>query len=196
MGPYDRTTYGGKPVDWLTRAALEDVSTELYGAPDQLTILQGSYNAGGVAASAGTHDGGGAVDLAPYDADRKVLVLREHGFAAWHRAELWKDGVRVWGEHIHAELIGDRMASAGAKAQWAEYLKGENGLANHGPDDGPRDFVNNRYHWQRGAQRITRAAALMQRAQLLLSTGIRGYAVGKSRKALRDAASQLPKGSK
>lgn len=186
--PYDRTTYGGKTVDWLTRAALEDVSTELYGKPDALTILQGSYNAGGVAASAGTHDGGGAVDLAPYDADRKVATLRKYGFAAWHR--LPSQG--PWGEHIHAELIGDRLASAGAKTQWAEYLRGENGLANHGPDDGPRDYVNNRYHWKRGARRITRASALLERARLLLSSGIRGYKVGPTRKAIRDAKKQLP----
>ncbi|NUR79085.1 MAG: hypothetical protein HOQ21_01370 [Dermatophilaceae bacterium] len=186
MGPYDRTTYGGKTVDALTRAALDDTAERL-GYP--LTILQGSFNAGGVAASAGTHDGGGAVDLAPYDWERKVLELRRTGFAAWHRPAI----PGLWGEHIHAVLIGDRLLSAGAKAQVADYLAGRNGLANHGPDDGPRDFVNNRYHWQRGAHRITRAAALMERARLLLGTGIRGYKVGKSRKALRDAASQLPK---
>lgn len=184
--PYDRTTYDGKTVDWLTRAALEATAKRL---GYDLTILQGSYNAGGVPASAGTHDGGGAVDLAPADADRKVLELRRTGFAAWHRAAI----PGLWGEHIHAVLIGDAKASPGAKAQVAEYLAGYDGLAGNGRDTGPRQFVDHRFHWQTGTKRITRAAALIEKAQNVLSTGIRGYKVRESRKALREAAQKLPK---
>ena len=184
--PYDRTTYDGHTVDWLTRAALEDTAKRL---GYDLTVLQGSFNAGGVSASAGTHDGGGAVDLAPWDWQNKVRELRRTGFAAWHRPAI----AGLWGEHIHCILMGDRLLSAGAKTQVAEYLRGENGLANHAADDGPRDFVSHRYQWRTGAKRIGRAAALLERARLQLSTGIRGYAVAKSRAALRDAASQMPK---
>ena len=184
--PTDRTTHDGKPVDWLTHAALLDVEARL---GYELTIVQGSFNAGGVAASAGTHDGGGAVDLSAWDHENKVREMRRAGFACWYRPTI----PGLWNEHCHAILIGDRLLSAGAKMQVAEYLRGENGLANHAPDDGPRDFVNNRYHWQRGARRISRAATLLERARLLLSTGIRGYRVGNTRKALRDATSKLPK---
>ena len=187
--PYDRTTYDGNTVDWLTRAALEDTAKRL---GYDLTVLQGSFNAGGVSASAGTHDGGGAVDLAPWDWQNKVRELRRTGFAAWHRPAI----AGLWGEHIHCILMGDRLLSSGAKTQVAEYLRGENGLANHAADDGPRDFVNNRYKWRKGSQRISRASALVERARLLLSTGIRGYAVADSRKALRDAASKMPKADK
>jgi len=187
MKPYDLTTYDGKTVDWLTRAALEETAARL---GYDLTIFQGSYNAGSeaVKASAGTHDGGGAVDLAPWDWENKVRELRRTGFAAWHREAI----PGVWGEHIHAELVGNRLASPSAKAQWAEYLRGENGLANHGPDTGPRDFVNNRFHWRKGTHRISRARTLLQQALLALSTGIRGYQVSKSRQALREATKNLP----
>lgn len=184
--PYDRTTYDGKTVDWLTRAALEDTAKRL---GYDLTVTQGSYNAGGVAASAGTHDGGGAVDLAPYDRVNKVRELRRAGFAAWFRPAI----PGLWGEHIHAILMGNAKLSAGAQAQVLDYLDGLNGLADDGPDTGPRDFVDNRYQWQQGAKRIARAEALIEKARLILATGIRGYSVRESRQALRDAAQKLPK---
>lgn len=184
--PYALTTYDGKKVDWLTRAALEEASARL---GYDLTILQGSYNAGGVKASAGTHDGGGAVDLSPWHWQEKVRELRRTGFAAWHRPAI----PGVWGEHIHAVLIGNARLSAGAASQVRDYLAGRNGLANHGADDGPREFVNRRFRWQKGSGRINRARRLTERAALLLSTGIRGYSVGKSRRALRQASRSLPK---
>jgi len=99
-----------------------------------LDIMQGSYNST-VGASAGTHDGGGAVDVAATSNPAKVvLALRKVGFAAWHR--LPSQG--PWPEHIHAIAIGDGELSSGAKLQVQEYYAGQNGLANHGPDDGPR----------------------------------------------------------
>jgi len=188
--PYDRTTYGGHTVDWLTRAALEATALRL---GYDLTVLQGSYNTGGVSASAGTHDGGGAVDLAPADWQNKVREMRRTGFAAWHRPELWVNGKKVWGEHIHCVLIGNRKLSPAAQVQVAEYLRGEDGLADHRPDDGPRDFVNNRFRWRTGAKRISHAAALIEKARATLSTGIRGYQTRDARTALREAAQKLPK---
>lgn len=104
-----------------------------------LTIVQGSYNRGGVAASAGTHDGGGAVDfsvrgLSQHQIADALITLRRVGFAAWHR--LPSQG--PWGEHIHAIAIGDPELSSGAHNQVAQYAGGLNGLANHREDDGPR----------------------------------------------------------
>jgi hypothetical protein len=54
----------------------------------EFPLMQGSYNKGGVTASAGTHDGGGALDVRAARltaAQRKtvVLTLRQVGFAAW-----------------------------------------------------------------------------------------------------------------
>lgn len=125
--PYAKTTYDGKVVDQLTKAALYEVAHRL---GYDLTILQGSYNAGGVSASAGTHDGGGVVDLAPYDWQQKVHTLRAVGFAAWHRPAL----PGVWGEHIHAVLIGNEKLSPAAREQVQQYYNHQDGLAGHGPD--------------------------------------------------------------
>lgn len=99
-----------------------------------LHVIQGSYNAGGVGASAGTHDGGGAVDVNPDSFVETVRALREVGFAAWHRTP----AQGPWVEHIHGIAIGDPELSSGAETQVHEYYIGQNGLANHWADDAPR----------------------------------------------------------
>lgn len=123
---YDRVWFHGKLVDKYTRQALEACEREL---GYELTIVQGSYH-GGVSASAGTHDGGGTIDLAPYDWARKVKVLRKHGFAAWYRPAI----PGLWGPHIHAVQIGNSQASPSAKRQTTDYRNKRNGLANHAYD--------------------------------------------------------------
>jgi hypothetical protein len=142
---YDKTTHDGKTVDWHTKAALLLAEDRL---GYELTITQGSYNADKVAASAGTHAGGGVVDLAPADAANKVLVLRRIGFAAWHRTPDQGD----WPEHIHAVLIGNDKLSDAAQAQVSAYLNNKNGLANNGHDDGPAGLTTRRFHFDRVAQ--------------------------------------------
>lgn len=135
----------GRVVDRYTAAALLVAERRL---GYELTITQGSYNDGGVAASGGTHDGGGVVDLAAYDYRKKVLVLRYLGFAAWYRPELWKNGKRVWPAHIHAVQIGNRRLSPEAQRQVAAYKAGRDGLAANGPDNGPRVGIEVfRYRW-------------------------------------------------
>lgn len=66
-----------------------------------MTISQGR---GGADASAGTHTGGGAIDIrvvdAPSQTSARVAALRKVGFAAWYRN--W-DG----NQHIHAIAVGD-----------------------------------------------------------------------------------------
>ena len=128
---YERITFRGRTVDRYTAQALQAVEKDL---GYELTITQGSYNAGKVSASAGTHDGGGVVDLAPWDWQHKVPALRKRGFAAWRRLPI----AGLWPEHIHAVQAGnDRLAPAAAR-QVDAYKAGRNGLANNGPDDGPR----------------------------------------------------------
>lgn len=106
-------------------------------------LTQGSYNRGGVAASAGTHDGGGAVDfrvrnLSVSEKAALVVATRKVGFASWHR--LTSEG--NWVEHCHAIAIGDPDLSAGARAQVAAYKAGKNGLANKHSDNATRAYVN------------------------------------------------------
>jgi hypothetical protein len=128
---YDRVNFRGYTLDQMTRQAIIDVEHKL-GVT--LTLFQGSYNAGKVSASAGTHDGGGAVDVkasAPgKSADQIVRAMRSVGFAAWHR--LPSQG--PWGEHIHAILIGNGRLSSSAENQVRAYRNGRDGLAANRPD--------------------------------------------------------------
>lgn len=122
---YEVITWRGYRFDKMTVAAIQDVEDRLGFA---LHVEQGSYNAGGVSASAGTHDGGGAVDVAPTAHPATVVkAMRSVGFAAWHR--LPSQG--PWGEHIHAVLIGNAKLSPAAARQVDAYERGDNGLASN-----------------------------------------------------------------
>lgn len=120
---YRRVTFGGKTVNKRTEAMLKTA-----GYTGSLT--QGSYNTG-VSASAGTHDGGGVVDI-PSTSTDLLKKLRQAGFAAWIRTS--KEG---FSPHTHAVAIGDKEMSRTAKDQVVDYFAGRNGLANNGPDTAP-----------------------------------------------------------
>lgn len=105
-------------------------------------ITQGSYNKGGVSASAGTHDAGGAVDIStkwnynyvPMTAKRRNIMLRalkDAGFAAWYRTV--EQGFTS--NHVHAIAIGCKDLPSLAKAQVTDYDNHKNGLRSHASDD-------------------------------------------------------------
>lgn len=121
---------GRTNVDALTIAALEQA--EEY-AGHEFAITQGSYQSS-VSASAGTHDRGGALDLAWTGDPDDVRALRRAGFAAWHRSP----AQGPWGHHIHAVVVDHPDLAPSAARQVVAYRNGRNGLANNGPDDGPR----------------------------------------------------------
>ena len=111
---------------------------------------QGSASGGSVSASAGTHDGGGAIDLAGQDAgqtqaDREVVEAagRQVGFAMFIRTPDQSD----WPWHLHGIAVqpggqwDQGCLSAGAHGQVVDYYEGRNGLASGAADDGPRDWV-------------------------------------------------------
>ena len=132
-GPFELTTFGDgtpKRVDWKTRAALEEAERRL---GYRLTVVQGSYHQG-VSASAGTHDGGGVVDLLAWDWQHKVRVLRSIGFAAWYRPPVRG----LWGAHIHAVLIDHGKLAPVAARQVAAYRAGRDGLKSNLVDRFPR----------------------------------------------------------
>lgn len=136
--PEARVVWRGKQLNQRT-VAMVQAAEKL--AKQQFTIMQGSYNSGGVTASAGTHDGGGAIDVAAAQltaAHRKavVLALRQVGFAAWLRTP----SQGRWPYHVHAIAVGDKDLSRGAANQVAEYRRCRNGLANRGKDDGPPGY--------------------------------------------------------
>ncbi|ONI80855.1 peptidoglycan-binding protein [Saccharothrix sp. ALI-22-I] len=130
-----KVTYHGKLMNTRTKAMLVEAE-RLLGM--SLGVTQGSYNPGGVAGSAGTHDGGGALDISvsgmtTTTRTNVARVMRQVGFAAWVRTPAQGD----WGYHIHAIALADPDLSSGARNQAGDYYLGYNGLANRGADDGP-----------------------------------------------------------
>jgi peptidoglycan hydrolase-like protein with peptidoglycan-binding domain len=131
-----RLTDHGATLNARTKAMLAKAEARLGRT---LTVTQGSYNPGGDPNSAGTHDGGGVLDISvrnlPAATQTKVVRgLREVGFAAWRRTPSQGD----WPFHIHAVAISDTDLSAQAQHQVGDYYLGMNGLANRAPDDGPK----------------------------------------------------------
>lgn len=136
---YARVGYGGRTVNKRTA---EMLALAARWAGVTITLTQGSYNAGGVSASAGTHDGGGAVDInvnnwSSSTRSKVVQALRKAGFAAWLRTP--DEGFAY---HIHGIAIGDREASSGAKGQVQSYFNGRNGLANNRASTGETHWPN------------------------------------------------------
>lgn len=135
-----RVQWRGVTVDDRTAKMLDELA-RLSGSI-LIHPTQGSYSTGG-GASAGTHAGGGAVDLmhpswSTKDYDKVVRLARKIGFAAWHRTPQQSN----WPRHVHMIAVGCKDLSDGARAQVVAYKAGRNGLANGGPDDGPRDYVD------------------------------------------------------
>ncbi len=137
---YTRIQVDGWTLNQRTLAMLAHAQG-LYGGELEITghaITQGSYH-DSVAASFGTHSGGGAVDLSVLRRDTYTVLwddiepllraLRAAGFAAWLReyGELHTDSPI----HIHAIAIGDRELSPAAQEQLtgeAGYFRGFSGL--------------------------------------------------------------------
>jgi peptidoglycan hydrolase-like protein with peptidoglycan-binding domain len=147
IGPGARVSTGGVVINTRTQGMLAEAE-RLLGRT--LVLDQGSYNPGGDPTSAGTHDGGGVVDIsvAGMSAATRTSVaraLRRVGFAAWVRSPDQGD----WPWHIHAAAISDTDLSSQAQHQTGDYYLGLNGLANHGPDDGPRVPIRTWEEYQR-----------------------------------------------
>lgn len=133
IGVGSKTTVDGKTVNTRTADMIKAAEKK---AGVNFTITQGSYNPGGVGASAGTHDGGGSVDISVSNISNKtaaVKALREVGFAAWARTTA--QGFDA--PHIHAVAVNDTDLAPGAAKQVGDYFVGKNGLASGAKDDGP-----------------------------------------------------------
>lgn len=132
------TSWRGVPLDPRSIAMMDEVARLCPEA--QITPTQGSPS--GAAASAGTHSGQGAIDIAcsgiPRSiTDQIVLNMRKVGWAAWFRTPDQGN----WPYHIHGVACAEPDLSPAAKDQEQSYYAGRNGLANNGPDDGPRQYV-------------------------------------------------------
>lgn len=132
---YERVWLNGHELNARTLSMLQTAG-ELYGGPGNLlSLTQGSYR-DVLAASFGTHAGGGAVDISirhPQEgtflyeeAEAMVQALRAAGFAAWYR-EAGALGPGS-GAHLHAIAIGDSELSPAAQEQVRSYFAGMDGL--------------------------------------------------------------------
>ena len=121
----DKVTFRTKLMDNQTMYGLMSAEAIL---GYELTVTQGCYSTA-VGASAGTHAGGGVVDLAPFDQANKVRVLRDLGWAIWHRPAI----AGLWPEHIHGVMIGHPTLSPEAAAQVGDYRAGGDGLKRRNP---------------------------------------------------------------
>ncbi|GAB3663304.1 peptidoglycan-binding protein [Actinocorallia lasiicapitis] len=147
IGPGPRVTSGGVVLNTRTKAMLAEAK-RLAGRG--FKIDQGSYNPGGDPTSAGTHDGGGVVDLSARGmsaATRTSIVraLRKVGFAAWLRSPAQGD----WPWHVHAVAISDTTLSTQAQHQAGDYYLGRDGLSGRGKDDGPKVPIRTWEEYQR-----------------------------------------------
>ena len=147
LGKYKIVTWRGVRLDKFSVRSLKWAQEN---AGFTFNPSQGSHNAGGVAASGGTHDGGGAVDISTRGLTavqkRKLLkALKRAGWGAWLRTT----DQGPWGEHIHAVQFANRKVSSGARAQLQSYDRGRNGLRDDGPDPTPwRSTVKRRFGFQ------------------------------------------------
>ncbi|MEU8119194.1 peptidoglycan-binding protein [Spirillospora sp. NPDC049024] len=147
IGPGARVSTGGVVINTRTQSMLAEAK-RLAGR--NLALDQGSYNPGGDPTSAGTHDGGGVVDISVKgmsSATRTSVAraLRQVGFAAWVRSPAQGD----WPWHIHAVAINDTDLSTQAQHQIGDYYLGLNGLSGRGPDDGPKVTIRTWEEYQR-----------------------------------------------
>lgn len=130
--PGQRGQWRGVTLDPRTRDMVTEADHRMPTIPMHPT--QGSYS-NAVAASAGTHGGGGAIDfscrgLTAGQVAALIVGLESVGFAPWHR--LPSQG--PWGEHVHAIAIGCEDLAPAAVHQVEDYLAGRNGLASHSKD--------------------------------------------------------------
>lgn len=147
LNPYGRVKFRGVTLNRRTRAMIRSAERK---AGFRFPLAQGSYNGGGVAASAGTHDGGGAVDVgaATLNQHQKAVVLKCMklvGFAAWYRPNV----PGLWGPHIHAEAFGDREMSVGGKQQLVAFDARKDGLVGNRVDNSFRPRRKRKWSWRK-----------------------------------------------
>lgn len=134
---------GRENVDALTIAWIEHAEAIVHARWPNIAhlfvVTQGGYQGtGGDPDSAGTHAEGGGTDFEWCGHLNCLLALRLAGGFVWWRRRLVKNGLLVWPDHIHGAPIGHPLMAPALARQEISYLNRRNGLADNGPDDGPR----------------------------------------------------------
>jgi hypothetical protein len=139
-GAYTRIRMEGVTLNARSWAYVKQVRViyGIIGGTGEVRIAQGSYNKG-VTQSAGTHDGGGAIDFTltkgtSTNYAKLQKAARMCMGAAWWRKPLYRNGKLVWSHHVHVEIIGDKEMSLAGRKQVQDYYAGLDGLASHARD--------------------------------------------------------------
>ncbi|MBB3061760.1 peptidoglycan-binding protein [Microbulbifer rhizosphaerae] len=137
-------SYGGKRVNTRTKRMLAAADAKVSWS---LVLTQGSYTSSNPG-SAGTHDGGGVVDISVSGMSatqrwKTVKALRDVGFAAWLRTP-----AQGFAYHIHAVAVADTDMSRTAQAQVHDYYFGRNGLRGHAGDNTPSSYRSSFTWWE------------------------------------------------
>lgn len=146
LGPYDRVEFRGHQMN-ARDAAMHLESERRFGAT--VYISQGGFNPGGVAASGGAHDLGGALDwsLVGMSAKRKKRwdhAVKDTGWCAWHRDYV----AGLWPEHEHGVARGCHNLSPVAAAQVPAFDDRKNGLVSNLPDPSYRPVPKREFDYQ------------------------------------------------
>lgn len=138
MGQYDRTSMDGETVIVRTKKFLnhgERIFRVLDGEGD-IRCVQGEWQPASDR-SALTHTRTGPVDL--YVSSDQYWKLdkayRIAGGFGWWRKPRWVDGRLVWDDHWHGGALATKDMHEQARRQAMDYTNGDNGFADHGPDD-------------------------------------------------------------
>lgn len=128
-----RVTVNGQQLSQRVAGLLDDARAGAGLQPSDARVVQGSWSTA-VSASAGTHSGGGAVDLSVSGltlTQQLVLVdqLRRRNGCAWLRTPTYGWPASAGGPHIHCIVRDEPDLAPAARAQVAAYDKGLNGLA-------------------------------------------------------------------
>lgn len=186
-GPWDRVTKGRHTLyrrDW---ALIADAGVS---AGVQVRVMQGSWS-GNVKASAGTHSGGGAVDISVAGmTERQALALvyqlRRRNCAAWLRSPRFGWPARLGGPHIHCIVKDSPGLSPGARSQVAAYNRARNGLVGSAHD--PFNRPTQRAWLLPGQQPLIVVPAVAKRVLGQLRYGWRGAEVKALQQALHITA--------
>lgn len=179
--PWEIIVFRGWKMTRYTAAAIVVIEEEL---GYELTIVNGPYN-DDVSASANTHNEDGVIDLAPFQAARKVRVMRGKHWVAFLRPFNWNS--RGGGKHVHAVL--SRPHDVNDLAEWQRdvaYPNGWNGLTGNHADNFPfhPEITPFNYHdWWHDGLLETRITGITARIQSLRE---RISALRAKRKLLRD----------
>lgn len=152
-----RVDWRGVTLNRRTARMMTEVQSQV---KFRIRPTQGSYSRS-VGASAGTHDGGGAIDISVNGLTQRQIVrmvrkMRTVGFAAWYRPPL----PGVWGAHVHGIAIGTRDLAPIAARQVIAYRNGRDGLRGNRVDIharlgvAPTTWEKYRAHRDRAERRV------------------------------------------